>query len=132
MTTWQVNWSTVLSLLEQFPPGRYFGIPRGGVIVAGLLLTSKAGVAIVNDPADADYIVDDIVDSGTTRDRYVKEYGKKFLCLFDKTIMADKLMWIQLPWEGEDKLTAKEDIVLRMLQSVGEDTKREGLGCRNV
>jgi len=56
----RVTWDEVYERLSSAPPGRLYGIPRGGAIVAGL-----SGRA-VDRPEDADWIVDDVIDSGAT------------------------------------------------------------------
>ena len=86
---------------------------------------------LVETPAEATLIVDDIIDSGRTRDRY--------RALFPETpfmTLADYLepkrvpgQWIVFPWEqGEQGLdTSADDIVVRLLQYIGEDPNRDGL-----
>ena len=70
---------------------------RGGMYAA--LLT---GLKIELDSAKADAIVDDLVDSGRTRDAWARTHpGKPFLVLIDKTEDAklrDK--WLVFPWEA--------------------------------
>ena len=51
-----VTWDEVYKRLAKAPPGRLYGIPRGGAIVAGL--TGRA----VDRVEDADWIVDDVTD----------------------------------------------------------------------
>ena len=97
-----------------------WGVPRGGSIVAGLI-QGKRDVVIVDDPEDADIIVDDILDSGATRD----QYGKPFFTLVDKH--EEKIdEWVHFPWEE----TPEQDIemsVRRIIQWLGEDQNRNGL-----
>lgn len=102
-----------------------FGIPRGGAPVA-LALALHARCGLVNTPQAASVIVDDIYDSGATAERYAK-YGKRFGVLFDKRLPELAGKWIVLPWEQGETDTSAEDAVVRLLQRIGEDPKREGL-----
>lgn len=107
---------------------RVYGVPRGGTPVAFGLRTC---CEIVNDPAKADFIVDDIVDSGRTREKFQKQFpGKPFYALVDKTDTECpsglKAAWIVFPWEGTEE-GSSEDIFIRLLQYIGEDPKRGGL-----
>jgi GTP cyclohydrolase I len=110
---------------------RIFGVPRGGIPVAHMLATRWTfGTATVTYRAtDADLIVDDICDSGATRDRYAAT-GLPFLTLFDKQRdIRWKDQWLIMPWEvGEqDKDESATDIVTRLFEYIGEDPTREGL-----
>lgn len=83
-------------------------------------LTGRA----VDAPEQADFIVDDIVDSGRTRAQYRKLYPKKpFRALVTK---RDGMGWVQFPWEKSPDQDA-EDSVVRLLEFLGENPKREGL-----
>lgn len=90
-------------------------MPRGGAIVAGL--TGRA----VDHIEDADVIVDDIVDSGATRERY-RATGKPFWSLLGK-----QTEWVVFPWEGADPGADPAENVTRLLQFIGEDPARDGL-----
>jgi GTP cyclohydrolase I len=107
---------------------RLYGVPRGGVPVALLLYRGGAdGLELVHKPEESDVVVDDIVDSGRTRDRFTSKYGKPFFALTDflRVPLVGK-EWIVFPWEGGWEGSA-EDIVYRLLEFIGEDPKREGL-----
>lgn len=114
-----LTWIDVYTRLTDAPPGTLWGVPRGGQIVAGL--TGRA----VDRIEDADVVVDDILDSGATRDRYVQQYGKPFWTLIDKRPGGDD--WVVFPWEQQDTTTDIEDTVRRQLEYLGEDPTREGL-----
>ena len=59
-----------------------YPIPRGGVPVAYLLKAYVPGLELTGDPAQADFFVDDIIDSGATCERYCDQYpGKPFFTL---------------------------------------------------
>lgn len=107
-------------------PQVFYGVPRGGVPVADLCSTYSNG-RVTSDPDDATIIVDDIVDSGTTRDRYAKSHPTiPFYALIEKKPQDNN--WYVFPWEierGEE--TGVEDNIVRLLQFIGEDSTREGL-----
>lgn len=106
---------------------KIYGVPRGGVPVAYLFAPACQG-SIVDDPAEADVIVDDIIDSGATSKRYIHEYQKPFYSLIDKENDGDidPRGWYVFPWEG-DTTGSAEDIPMRLLQFLGEDPSRDGL-----
>lgn len=119
-----LTWQDIYLRLQRLPipaNGRVFGVPRGGSIVAGL--TGHA----VDNPDEADLIVDDIVDSGQTRDAWGRIYpGKPFVALVDKTNGDKGLPWVIFPWE-KDRESGAETNIRRLLQCLGEDPDREGL-----
>jgi GTP cyclohydrolase IA len=99
-----------------------YGVPRGGIAAALAVARHLEGALITDDPALATVFVDDLIDSGATRDRYLEKYpGIPFLALFDK---GDD--WLVFPWEGTVEGSA-EDIPVRLLQFIGEDPARGGL-----
>ena len=121
-----INWGEIYFRLNQIIKDygkhtKYYGVPRGGQIVAGL--TGNA----VNNIEDADMIIDDLIDSGATMEQYTK-YKKPFISLVDKRIELQN-EWIIFPWEvkSEDNEETVEDNVKRLLQYFGEDVNREGL-----
>jgi len=100
-----------------------FGVPRGGAIVAGLYSSLRLG-AVTHDPNDADVIVDDIADSGRTREHFTRLYPfTKFIVLVEKTVKSN---WVHFPWE-DDPQSDIEHSVTRILQFLGEDADRDGL-----
>lgn len=112
-----LSWADVYTRLHAAPPGKLWGIPRGGQIVAGL--TGRA----VDTPAEADVIVDDICDSGATMQRY-QSLEKPVWALVTKQ-PGDG--WVRFPWEDHDPTADLADTVRRQLEWVGEDPGREGL-----
>jgi GTP cyclohydrolase I len=107
---------------------RCYPIPRGGV-PAAYALSAEFDLEVVDDPAMADFFVDDIIDSGASMRLWCDEYpGKPFIALVDKTLPATpfKGKWVVFPWEG-DASTGIEGNIRRILQWVGEDVDREGL-----
>lgn len=126
----EVSWEEVFERLDSITPhaGKVYGVPRGGAIVAGLMAARNPRVRVVGVPQFADMIVDDIVDSGRTRDRLGASLrGMQFKALFDKTARDKGEPWIRFPWEHVDQVRDIEDTVTRQLQMVGEDLAREGL-----
>lgn len=122
----RLTWADVLSLLAKAIPSgkKLYGIPRGGAVVAAM-----SGNALVDSPADADMIVDDLIDSGRTLQRYQMRYpNKEYAVLIDKRIEGDfHGKWIVFPWELQDETKDIEDTVVRQLEFIGEDPLREGL-----
>lgn len=111
------------------------GHPRGGVPAAylvGQAITRVMGrgisVEYTTQPVLADIIVDDLVDSGQTFTRLRVQYPHKLIvALYNKQQPEDADKgWIVFPWEATAEQSA-EDIVVRLLQFVGEDVKRGGL-----
>jgi GTP cyclohydrolase I len=113
-----------------------YAVPRGGVPAAFLIAKALVGYGIetvfVDDPLDADVIVDDIVDSGATRGAFHEKYSKPFYALIDKTESLEKEIyrknWVVFPWEnGLEESNGIEDNIRRIMQFIGEDPDREGL-----
>lgn len=114
-------------------PARVYAIPRGG-IPAAFAMRAHRHFEIVNVPALADYIVDDLIDSGDTMARMLTESeadGRQAapVVLIDKRMPEWKGKWIVFPWEGESGAedSSFADNVKRMLQFIGEDPSRGGL-----
>ncbi len=111
------------------PTGKtIYGVPRGGLVPASLISGITSGY-LTDDPAKADLIIDDLIDSGATRERYKKKFpNTDFIHLYEK---AEDFpgKWIVFPWEigdqGNDQ--SSEDIFIRQLEFIGEDANREGL-----
>lgn len=102
-----------------------YGVPRGGWNIAALLDSLRLAI-LVDSVQAADIIVDDVVDSEATKNRFrVSHPDKPFWAPFDKS-RGDVFPWVVFPWEGSAGSDA-EDIVRRMLQFIGEDPTREGL-----
>lgn len=113
-----------ISVLRAYP------VPRGGVPVA-YALQSLVPMVLVENPAEADVFIDDLIDSGSTCERYCDEHpGVPFFALLDKrTDEQFKDQWIVFPWEVTDDGAdaSGNDIIVRLLQLVGENADREGL-----
>jgi len=110
-----VSWKDIKDKLQFYPSGKYYGVPRGGQYLAAALGNP------VDTPEEADYIIDDIIDSGATKRRYTELYPTKpFLAPF----IAES-DWLVFPWEVNENPGA--DNITRLLQVIGEDPNREGL-----
>ena len=115
-----ITWEEIYERIKLLPKGKCYGVPRGGQVVAGV--TGNA----VDTPEEADYILDDLIDSGRTAEKWKKKYpDKPFLALWNKIEEKD-LGWIEFPWEESGEREA-EDSVARLLETFGEDVTREGL-----
>lgn len=119
-----ISWEQILEALKpiDIPNNKIYGVPKGGMIVAGYLKQAE------NTPfiEEADVILDDIIDSGRTKRMYENKYpDKEFIAL----IIKDSDEWIVFPWEvehpsGEETI---EQNITRQLEYIGEDPNREGL-----
>ena len=126
MKTIELTWEDIISRIEYIKKKnkitsktKIFGVPKNGMIVASFF-----GCTNVYNPEDADIIVDDIIDSGKTKKKYRKMFPKKkFIVLFEKD---KKGTWINFPYEKNTE-SDYQDLVVRLLQVIGEDPNREGL-----
>lgn len=104
-----------------------YGVPRGGVPVA-YIVKGLTDCQLVSRPEEAKILVDDIVDSGATRRRYAQRSPGHFAALSDYLSPPRKEEWLVFPWEqAEGADTSADDIVIRLLEVIGEDPAREGL-----
>lgn len=116
---------------------RVYPIPRGG-IPAAYAIGRYVDFQLVASPEEADYIVDDLIDSGATIDRILQNLARPGAgrCVFKEppevVVLLDKRMekwgprWVVFPWEG-DAVGGLEDNIRRTLQFIGEDPERGGL-----
>lgn len=109
---------------------KIYGIPRGGIPATyALKAISQHAYVIVDAPATADIFIDDIVDSGTTKNKYATEYPETlFFALIDKQREPDD-KWYVFPWEHKagNEHEGVTDNIQRIIQYIGEDASREGL-----
>lgn len=120
-----LDWSFIMERVEAIRMvtrgAPVYGVPRGGAVVAGLV-----GNAVDHHDA-ADFIVDDIRDTGKTAARW-EQSGKPVLSLVDKRLDQHReLGWVVFPWEERDPTADLHDTVVRQLEFLGEDPNREGL-----
>lgn len=108
---------------------RAYPVPRGGIHAAMVVQVEMSqrkrplSLVLVDDVKDADVIIDDIVDSGATRQRY--DGCGPFFSLVDKSI--DGSGWWTFPWERMSGEGGPQENVRRLLEFIGEDPNREGL-----
>ena len=105
------------SKLGEYKEVVIYGIPKGGIIAAAFLCQNR-GFELTHNIKEADIIVDDIVDSGKTKNKYLKLNKKaKFECIIDKlnNKKYNNTDWIEFPWEA-DKKDDIQDNILRILQ----------------
>lgn len=108
-----------------------YGVPRGGVPVA-IMLAAHLDLPLVDEIAEGTLIVDDLVDSGKTLEKYsdfdtavlyVKSHSPDVSTHHAKNVGGE---WIEFPWEESATQDAEENF-RRILQALGEDPTREGL-----
>jgi len=120
----------ISELFERRPYLTAFGIPRGGSIALyAVAAESSRVIRITDNPEEADFFMDDIIDSGATRLRYLHKYpDKPFFALIDNSVESSpfKDAWVVFPWEG-DSDGSIEDNITRLIQFIGEDPTRQGL-----
>jgi GTP cyclohydrolase I len=113
-----ITWEEIKERVSRLDRSKkYYGVPRGGQYIAAMLNP-------VDTVEECDIIIDDLIDSGSTRERYAAT-GKPFIALFDKTEPELQSAWLKFPWECKDE--PAEDNFRRILQYLGEDPNREGL-----
>lgn len=106
-----------------------YGVPRGGVPAAYAVLSALKDIGysaacVVSEPAPHTYIIDDIIDSGATRERFAEF---PFFALVDKKNDCPDC-FVVFPWEQkENEDEGIKENIRRILQYTGEDVEREGL-----
>lgn len=113
-------------------PLKIYGVPRGGAIVAGLLLQRySALLKAVGTAKEADVIVDDILDTGATAQKLADENPGKLLWVLchksDEAIPADT--WVVFPWETGEECQRTTSVkggltVAPLPEGMPEDTMR--------
>lgn len=109
-------------------PIRAYAVPRGGVPALFALLAvadDTVKFAVVDNPKEADVIIDDLIDSGKTMGR-IEYLGKRFFALIDKRRWEHGDDWVVWPWEQSAEKSI-EDNIIRLLQYIGENPTRGGL-----
>tara|TARA_R110002020_G_scaffold212120_1_gene418549 strand:+ start:8268 stop:9092 length:825 start_codon:yes stop_codon:yes gene_type:complete len=114
-----ISWKEIIKRVDTLDKSKkYYGVPRGGQYISAMLNP-------VDTIEECDIIIDDLIDSGKTKENY-SHYKKPFVALFDKIKEKDlKDQWLIFPWELKEE--AVEDNFCRILQYLGEDPTREGL-----
>lgn len=118
---------------------KLYGVPRGGIFAALAVLSfldDKERFVLTSNPSEAEYFIDDIIDTGKTKEKYKKEFssGINFFALVDKskhwkTSAFEDLRgkWISFPWERMTNEDAPTENIRRLLEYIGEDPNRPGL-----
>jgi len=123
--------TTILKHIQS--PIRLYGVPRGGIPIAYMILGAiidkqqEIDIRIVEKPEEANVFVDDLVDSGKTKEYYNTTFPLAFFfAAFSKENQDE---WFVFPWEvtREEHDSSAEDIFVRLLEYIGEDPTREGL-----
>jgi GTP cyclohydrolase IA len=128
----------VKALVQLLAPTRHkylgiYGVPKGGWPLA-IALSNAMNIPLSESPNIDCLIVDDIIDSGATRNRFP---DNDFACIHQKAEsgyvasgqtfgLKAPFGWIVYFWEGTEEKSI-EDSVLRQIQYIGEDASREGL-----
>lgn len=114
-----ITWKEIIKRVDRLDKSKkYYGVPRGGQPIAAMLNP-------VDTIEEADIIIDDLLDSGQTKQDYTK-YDKPFIVLFNKQTEKElKGKWLVFPWEAKEEPV--ENNFVRILQYLGQDPTREGL-----
>ena len=138
--TWEqcrVAAADLWSRIANDDPTYLYGVPRGGCTAATMVQAAAClghrHVTLVDEPIRGAIIIDDLVDSGRTLAQFA-ERGFQVDALFRKptspiTLAPDAITvegWQTFPWEANEG-TGAEDLVIRLLQFIGEDPTRDGL-----
>ncbi|MBK9723285.1 MAG: phosphoribosyltransferase, partial [Saprospiraceae bacterium] len=107
-----ITWKQIKILISKFDKTKkYYGVPRGGQYIAALLNP-------VDTPEEADVIIDDLIDSGATMQRYsISHPDKQFLALIDKREKEWAGQWLVFPWEVNEQPV--EDNIKRIFEYIG-------------
>lgn len=128
-----VDWNTYQGLAHHLcarvPAVKYsyvWGVPRGGCMLASLV-ASRLGLQQIGELEGYNpkhvLIVDDLIDSGKTKQKYE---GYDFEVLINKqTDEKYKGKWVEFFYEKTD--SDDTELVIRMLERIGENPNREGL-----
>lgn len=96
------EWYELLDKLLQRIQGKdytgVYGVPRGGSTVA-IWLTENTGLDLLSEPKEGCLVVDDLIDSGKTAEKY-KDYA--FEVLLDKRDDV-KQEWIEFWYENTNQ-----------------------------
>lgn len=134
-----LSWSQVQSRAQKVAeevdslphPIKIYGVPRGGIYAALAVLAYIEGKAFLVEKPDDDCIfIDDIIDTGETREGFREEYqydGIPFYALVDKQGKDKHLGWVSFPWERMLNEGGPVENIRRLLEYIGEDPERDGL-----
>ena len=111
-----------------------YGIPRGGIHAALAIQPKlnntihKTTFKLTTNKSRADLFIDDIIDTGQTKQNYMA-YHRPFFALIDyqDRHKDQKGTWIVFPWEQMTEESGPEENITRIIEYIGEDPNREGL-----
>ena len=116
---------------KKHTPITAYPIPTGGIFAAQAVVAAAAAcritVRLTENPYDADIYIDDLVDSGDTRNQIFKQYGRKPFYAFYFKKEENIKQWIRFPWERESDEFGPETNIRRIIEYIGDDSSREGL-----
>ena len=93
-----------------------YAIPRGGVPALYAIQATGLLMEVAATPAEADYFIDDIIDSGATMRHYYDVYPEKpFFALVDKTEGQYGEEWVVFPWESLSQ--SQDDTIVGTIQN---------------
>lgn len=98
-----------------------YPVLRGGYAIA-LALKFLRNCIIVDDPKHALFIVDDVIASGETRDKFA-QYSAQFYAPY---AVLNNDVWLIFPWEKSKEDDAVE-IYTRLLQHSGADVNAKNI-----
>jgi GTP cyclohydrolase I len=105
-------------------PLTVYPVPRGGVpAILSVMASSSLLLVLTDEPHRADFIFDDLIDTGETMSRYPDQ---PFFALIDKRKWEHGQDWVVWPWE-KTAAAGIEDHITRLLQYIGDDPTRGGL-----
>jgi len=112
-----------------------YAIPRGGIPVSYIYAKYFDGTNYTfadELTPDVDVIIDDLIDSGTTIKRCLEIAPTAYVAVPINKLDDEKYKgkWVVFPWEGtkgENNDTSADDIIIRLLEYIGEDSTRGGL-----
>jgi hypoxanthine phosphoribosyltransferase len=110
---------------------KVYGVPRGGLFCALILCNLNRSMRLVDDPCDADIIVDDIFDSGMTKLRYNKiNHNAIFITLFNAKQFNNE--WVTFPWEVLDTTGGIDDAIIRICQHSNNESEEAVEHCKGA
>jgi GTP cyclohydrolase I len=114
----RITWLDIQYALSEYDRSlKYYGVPRGGSYLSAMLNP-------VDTPEEADVIIDDLIDTGATKEKYNKLFpDKPFVGVFNRADFEGK--WLSFPWEQKGVIEI-EDNVRRILEYF-DNANREGL-----
>lgn len=110
-----------------------YGVPRGGLVPASIIATYlKLELIDTPDPSNT-LVIDELIDTGNTLTEF-EEKGFVTDALWRKHHSPRRLApnskelngWLVFPWEVGKEI-GPQDAVVRLLEWIGEDPKRDGL-----